>query len=342
MSKLTSLISAFIHTKIFWPMVAIDAILLFNLIFLPGFFEIEIKDGHLFGSTIDILNRATPLIIIALGLTLVIANEGIDISVGAVLAITASVVLTLIEIAPLWLAILAGFAVGVVCGMWNGMLVAYIGVQPMVATLILWVAGRGIAQLITGGQILTVYNDAYSYIGTGFLLGLPFAVFISVAVFTVLMLLKKRTAFGLFLETVGTNLTASKFVGIRHKRITFFTYVICGLCAGIAGIIVSSNVSSADANNAGLWIELDAILAVVIGGTSMRGGRFYLGGTVAGALFIQTITTTIYTMGIPPEVIMVLKAIAVIIVCLLQSEAFRMMFVRRRKQVTMYDQTLQN
>lgn len=333
MSPSRSLINTFIHSKIFWPMVAIAAILLFNFIFIPGFFNIEIKNGHLFGSTIDILNRATPLIIISLGLTLVIANESIDISVGAVLAITAAIVLTLIPIAPLWLAIVAGIGVGMACGMWNGMLVAYIGVQPMVATLILWVAGRGIAQLITGGQILTVYNDAYSFIGTGFLFGLPFAVFIAAAVFIILMLLKKRTAFGLFLETVGANLTSSKFVGIHHKRIIFFTYVICGLCAGLAGIIVSSNVSSADANNAGLWIELDAILAVVIGGTSMRGGRFYLGGTLAGALFIQTITTTIYTMGIPPEVIMVLKAVAVIIVCLLQSEAFRKMFVRKGKQV---------
>lgn len=333
MSKWASLSNVFIKSKIFWPVVSIAAILLFNFIFIPGFFDIEIKNGHLFGSIIDILNRATPLIIISLGLTLVIANEGIDISVGAILAITATTVLSLIPITSLWIAISAGIGIGVICGTWNGLLVAYIGVQPMVATLILWVAGRGIAQLITGGQILTVHNDAFSFIGTGFLLGLPFALFISLFVFIFLRLLKEKTAFGLFLETVGSNITSSKFVGISYKRIKFFTYIICGVCAAIAGIIVSSNVSSADANNAGLWIELDAILAVVIGGTSMRGGRFYLGATIAGALFIQTITTTIYAMGVSSEVIMVLKAIAVIVVCLLQSEAFRMMFIRKRKKV---------
>lgn len=143
---------------------------------------------------------------------------------------------------------------------------------------------------------------------------------------------KKRTALGLFLEATGTNKISSEYAGVEPRKIYLFVYAVCGLCAAIAGLLVSSNISSADANNAGLWIELDAILAVVIGGTSMRGGRFYLAGTVVGALFIQSLSTTIYSMGIPPERILVVKAFVVIVVSLLQSERFRELFQSRTKQ----------
>jgi galactofuranose transport system permease protein len=320
---LKQIINSFIQAKIFWPLVALLFLLLINFILIPGFFQIEVNNGHLFGSLIDILNRVIPLLVIAIGMTLVIAKEGIDISVGSVLAITAAAAAALLESTSVPIALIFAIVIGLICGLWNGLLIAYFEIQPMIATLILMTVGRGIAQLITGGQILTINNEAYGYIGKGFLLGLPFAIYIGLAVFGIIFFLKKKTALGLFLESIGSNMASSKFAGVQPKKIILIVYMVSGICAAIAGILVSSNVSSADANNAGLWIELDAILAVVIGGTSMRGGRFYLGGTVIGALFIQTLSTTIYSMGIRPEITMVIKAIVVISVCLLQSEEFR-------------------
>jgi galactofuranose transport system permease protein len=318
--------------KIFWPLVALAVLLLLNLFLLPGFFSIQIKDGHLFGSVIDILNRAMPLLIISLGMTMVIAKEGIDISVGSVLAISGALAAAMMENTSVWVALLAAVGVGIICGLWNGVLVSVLEIQPMVATLILLTVGRGIAQLITGGQILSIDNEIYQYLGSGFFLGLPFPIFIGAAIFLIMMYLKKRTAMGLFLESIGNNMTASKFAGIQPKKMILLVYTICGVCAAIAGIIVSANVSSADANNAGLWIELDAILAVVIGGTSMRGGRYFLGGTIIGAFFIQTLSTTIYSVGINPQIVMVVKAIVVILVCLFQSQEFRKLFLKFTKK----------
>ncbi|NOV01033.1 ABC transporter permease [Paenibacillus sp. LMG 31457] len=318
-----------IRSKLFWPAVGIALILVFNALFTPGFFHIRMQDGHLFGSLIDILNRGTPILIIALGMTLVIAKEGIDISVGSVLAIAASLAAFLLQKhVPFALALLAGLGIGVVCGYWNGLLVAKLKIQPMIATLILLTVGRGIAQLISGGKIITISDKAYRFVGGGYLFGVPFAVILAIVVFVVLHVITRKTAFGLFLESVGANRISSEFAGINATRIMISVYVICGFCAALAGIIVSSNITGADSNNAGLWFELDAILAVVIGGTSMRGGRFYLGGTVLGALFIQTLTTTIYTLGVPSESVMVVKAIVIILVSLVQSDVLREMLSR--------------
>jgi simple sugar transport system permease protein len=207
--------------------------------------------------------------------------------------------------------------------MWNGMLVARVGMQPIIATLILMVAGRGAAQLITNGQIITIYYQPYFFIGNGFLLGIPFSLYIVAAVLTVLLLLTHRTALGLFIEAVGINPTASRFSALSSRAIIFWVYAFCGLCAGIAGLIISSNVKSADGNNAGLLLELDAILAVTLGGTSLAGGRFSIVGSLIGALIIQTLTYTIYSIGVPPEVNLVVKSIVVFLVMLLQSETFR-------------------
>ena len=291
----------------------------------PSFLSITMKDGHLFGNTIDILNRAAPLILISIGMTLVIATQGIDISVGSIIAISAALSATVIvDGGSVPLAILIGIVSGALCGIWNGFLVSYIGVQPMVGTLILYIVGRGIAQLITGGQILTFTSKDFIFIGTGYIL-LPVAIFIALIVAFIMYILIRRTALGLFIESIGVNSNSCKFAGIQSKKVVFSLYVICGMLAGIAGIILCSNIKSADANNVGLWLELDAILATVIGGTSMSGGRFYLGGTVVGALFIQTLTTTIYSLGVAPEITLVVKAIVVIVVCIIQSPEFRKM-----------------
>jgi len=322
--------------KLFWPIVALLLLLLFNFVFVKDFFSIEIRDGHLFGSLIDIINRAAPLLLLATGMTLVIATGGIDISVGSVLAISGAIAASLIggkmvfvnghqeyvSLFPMWFAILAALGIALLCGFWNGLLVGRLGIQAMVATLILLTAGRGIAQLITDGQIITVYYKPFFYIGGGYLCGLPFSIFIAAAIIGLVLLLVKKTAFGLFLESIGSNRIASRFSGLNVQKVTYICYLISGLCAGIAGLIISSEVKAADANNAGLFIEMDAILAVVLGGNSMAGGRFTIIGSVIGALIVQTLTTTIYAIGVPSQVTMVVKAIAVIVICLIQSKGF--------------------
>lgn len=318
-----------IKSKLFWPIVVLVFILLFNLFFDPSFFIIEVKNGHLTGSLIDIINRGAPLILISIGMTLVIATKGIDLGVGSVIAMSGAIAAVTVtggnqaSLMPLFLAIALALGLSVLTGVWNGVLVSRVGVQPIVATLILMVAGRGVAQLITNGQITTVYYDPYKFIGGGYLFMLPFSVFIVAIVLITAFYLTRKTAIGLFIESVGANPDASRLSGINAKNIILMVYIFSGLCAGVAGLILSSNVASADGNNAGLWYELDAILAVVIGGTSLMGGRFYLMGTVIGALIIQSLTTTIYSIGLPPEINLVIKAIVVLIVCLLQSPEFR-------------------
>ena len=315
---------------LFWPLAVLAALLLFNLLYDPSFFSIRVQGGHLYGSLIDILNFGSPLILVAIGMTLVIATKGIDLSVGSIVAISGAIAcLTISKGADqnsaslLITAIVLALVLTVALGLWNGFLVANIGIQPIIATLILMVAGRGIAQLITSGQIITVNSDKYEFLGAGWLLMLPFSIFVVILMFIISVLVTRKTALGMFIESVGCNPTASRLAGIRSKSVIIAVYMFCGLCAGIAGLLLSSNVSSADGNNAGLWYELDAILAVVIGGTSLNGGRFYLSGTLVGALIIQTLTTTIYMIGVPPEITLVVKAFVVFIVCLIQSEAFR-------------------
>ncbi|HLL69505.1 MAG TPA: ABC transporter permease [Micromonosporaceae bacterium] len=330
MTKITSY-------KVFWPLVMLAALIALNVIFTDDFLSIQVRDGHLYGSLIDILRVGAPLMLVSLGMTLVIATGGIDLSVGSIVAISGALACLHISQAPdqnglvmVATAIGLGLGIAAILGLWNGILVARAGIQPIIATLVVLVAGRGIAQLITEGQIITINSSPYKLIGAGYWLTLPISILISLAFFALTAALTRRTSLGLLLESVGGNAEASRLVGIRSRSLVLMVYLFSGLCAGIAGLMVSSNVSSADGNNAGLWIELDAILAVVIGGTSLFGGRFYLTGTVVGALLIQTLTTTVYTLGVPPETSLVFKAVVVMIVCLVQAPAFRAKVFRRR------------
>ncbi|HYN94843.1 MAG TPA: ABC transporter permease [Pilimelia sp.] len=328
--------TALTRHRLFWPVAMLAALLLSNLLRGPGFFAIRIQDGHLYGSLIDILANAAPIMIISLGMTLVIATGGIDLSVGSLVAISGALACLHISRQPdqnamvvVVTAIAIAIGVSVVLGLWNGVLVAGAGIQPIIATLILMVAGRGVAQLITGGQIINVTSTPYKVIGSGFIATLPFAFVLVAAIYALASVIIRRSALGMLVEAVGGNPEASRLVGIRSKTLLIGVYVVSGLCAGVAGLIVSSDVLSADGNNAGLWFELDAILAVVIGGTALTGGRFSLAGTLIGALVIQTLTTTIYSMQVTPQTILVYKAVVVLMVCLLQSPTFRAKVFRR-------------
>ena len=326
---------SFTSSSLFLPVVALAVLVIFNAIFVDGFFSIQItEDGRLFGRIIDILNRSSSLIILSLGMTLVIATSGIDISVGAVVAISAAVVCTLIggrgdgvAETPMFLAILAAVGIGVLCGLWNGLLVAKFKIQAVVAALILMTAGRGIAQLMTEGQIITVYYKPFAYI-SGVIPGMPLPtnIFIALAMVLLVVIVMKKTSIGLFVQSVGINATAAKHVGINVTMVLFLVYAFSGFCAGVSGLIESSFIRAADANNAGLNMEMDAILAVALGGTLLSGGKFYLGGSVIGAITIQTLTTTMYAMGISADQLPVVKAIAVIIICLIQSNKARELF----------------
>ncbi|WP_169984740.1 ABC transporter permease [Microbispora sp. H10836] len=327
----------FLKHRLFWPLVILVALLALNLFFTDNFFKVQMKEGHLYGSLIDIVRFGAPLILVSLGMTLVIATSGIDLSVGSVVAIAGALACLRISdlsdqnsVSGVLGAVGLALVLSVVLGAWNGFLVAGIGIQPIIATLILMVAGRGLAQLITDGQITTVNSSPYKLIGGGYWLTLPFGIIIVAVVLALTAFLTRRLALGLLIESVGGNAEASRLAGISARGVLITVYAFCGLCAGIAGLMISSNVSSADGNNAGLWIELDAILAVVIGGTSLAGGRFSLSGTVLGALIIQTLTTTIYSIGVPPETTLLFKALVVTVVCLIQSPAFRAKVFQRR------------
>ncbi|WP_235934350.1 ABC transporter permease [Paramicrobacterium chengjingii] len=313
-------------SRLFWPVAMLVALAIIDVIVFPGFFTIQIREGALYGSVIDILRNGAPTLMIAIGMTLVIATKGIDLSVGSVCAIAGAVAAAIIlgspnpdSVATTVIAIATAIAVSLVLGIWNGALVAVLGIQPIVATLILMTAGRGIAMLITKGQIITVSSDSFRYLGSGVVFGIPFAVIAAIITVAIAGALTRRTALGLFIESTGINPRASRMAGIRARGLLILVYVFCALCSAVAGLILTSSQTAADANNTGLFIELDAILAVVIGGTSLMGGRYSLWGTVVGALVIQTLVTTVYTVGIPPIVTMVFKAAVVTAVCLLQS-----------------------
>ena len=216
--------------------------------------------------------------------------------------------------------------------MWP-LLIGKLKLQPIIATLILMVAGRGIAQLITGARLLTTGYPPFLAIGRSYLLGLPLPVFLWIGVFAIIWFVSKRTALGMFIESVGINPSASRYSGLNSKNIILLAYVISSICAGIAGIIYASRIGVADANNAGLYYELDAILAVVIGGTSMSGGKFSLGGSLVGALIIRTIITTVYYFGIAAEATMVFRAAVVVVVIILQSEPVIKRFSQRKDKV---------
>ena len=318
--------------RLFLPIVCLVAVLLVNLITTPGFFKISINNGVLYGYIVDVVNRASELVILAVGMTLVTAaSGGQDISVGAVMAVAAAVCCQILSggevsvtelAAPMGLAIIAAILASALCGAFNGFLVAKMNIQPMVATLILYTAGRGIGQLITAGQITYVRVESYKAMG-GFLGPIPTPVIFAVAAVIVAYLVLNKTALGMYIESVGINSHASRLIGLNSTRIKFLTYVICGALAGLAGIVASSRIYSADANNIGLNLEMDAILAVALGGNILSGGKFSLMGSVIGAYTIQALTTTLYAMSVPSDQLPVYKAIVVIIIVVLQSPVYK-------------------
>lgn len=347
-SSLHSRLKRIVGLQLFLPITAMAAVVAFSVFVIPNFLEFKIVNGVFYGYIIDVVNRASELVILALGMTLVAAaSAGADISVGAVSAVSGAVCIVLLRpeagiykvdsyAVPYMVAIVVGCLVGAACGAWNGFLVSRLRIQPMVATLILFTAGRGFAQLLTDGQQIAVNVPSFQYLGFA-IPGVPIHTPILVTgffVFITWFVLRKLTTFGLYIQSVGINSKASRVVGLKSKLIIFLAYLFCGLCAGIAGMIATSRVHNIDANNAGLYWELDAILAVALGGNSLGGGKFSLAGSVIGAYTIQLLTTSLYALQVPADQLYIYKAIVIIIIVSLQSPELAKLFRSRRIRST--------
>lgn len=335
------------RSKLAWAVIAELAILAVAGILRPDFFRIEYNatTGMFYGSMVDIINRSSEITIIAMGMTMVIALGGTDISVGALVAVAGAFALKLLRwdvteyptpgdytIYPFVLVILVPLAVCTLMGLFNGILIGKFRLEPIIATLILMVAGRGIAQIATNGKQFTTGYTPFRFIGQGSLFGLPFPIILAVVICAAVMIFVRRTAFGTFVESVGINPSASRVTGLKSGKIIIIVYTLTGFLSGVAGLIYSSRISSCDSNNAGVNYEMDAILAVVLGGTSMTGGKFSLTGTIIGSLIIRTITTLVYYFGITSESIMAFKAVIILVVIIIQSEPVRKRLAVRKSR----------
>ncbi len=309
-----------------------------------SFFKITLQQTTsngtiLYGRIIDILNRGSEAALLALGMTLVVsASAGTDISVGSVMSLCASFCCMLLAgygvsstndlAVPLIVGVIAGILMGCLCGAFNGLLVARLNIQPMVATLILYSAARAIGLLVCNDLIVYIRNDSFGFFGS-FLGPIPTPIIITAICIAILALVLKKTALGMYIQSVGINSKASRIAGLNSKMIIHLAYIVCGLFAGIAGIVASSRITSADSNNIGLYLEMDAILAVALGGNSLGGGKFSLAGSIIGAYTIQAITTTLYALGVSTNQAPVFKAIIVILIVAIQAPPVKA-YMRKR------------
>lgn len=338
--------ASIMRSKITWAAIAEILILIVCLIVRPDFFNISYQPstGMLYGSIIDIINRSSEITIIAMGMTLVLALGGTDLSVGALVAVSGAFALKLLRwdvtiyntpgdysVYPFILVIIAPLLTCILMGCFNGFLVGQLQLQPIIATLILMVSGRGVAQILTNGKQFTTLYSPFRWIGQGSALFLPTPIIISVIVVAAVMIFVRKTAFGTFVEFVGINRSASRLSGINAKKVIMIVFALTGFLSGIAGLIYSSRIMSCNSNNAGLNYETDAILAAVIGGTNMAGGKFSLAGTIIGSIIIRTIVTFVYYFGISAEATMAFKALIIAVVIVLQSEPVRNWMSKRTK-----------
>lgn len=319
------------NTQLLIPLIAISVIILFNLIRDPSFFSVTLTTNNLgntvlTGNLISILNGASELAILAMGMTIVTAaTGGQDISVGAAAAIAGSVFVKVLRAGDITgvtiiLAFLACCVVAMLFGTFNGTLVAIFKIQPMIATLILYTAGRSIAYWINGGATPTVSSPIINAIG-GFIPGIPIPtpIFIVILCGIVFALLFKFTTLSLYTQSVGINQQAARLNGINTIGVKLVSFIILGLCVAIAGCISVSRLGLINHETILIDIEMDAILAVAIGGNSLGGGKFKLSGSILGAYTIQALTTTLYAMRVPSTSIRAYKAVVIILIVVLGS-----------------------
>ncbi|ADV66081.1 ABC transporter permease [Deinococcus maricopensis] len=299
------------------PLIALAALLLFNALFTPNFLTVQTLNVN--------LTQVATIVIVGVGMTLVIATGGIDLSVGALMAISGALAPLLFLHPPLGnaaLGVALAFTVPVLTagafGLFNGALITRFGIQPFIATLVLFIAGRGIAQVLTNGQLQTFTNPAFQYVGLGRPLGVPFQVILMLLIVALFAWVLARTVFGRHVLAVGGNERAARLAGVPVARVKLAVYGLLGLLSGLAGLIVIAINSSSDANQVGLNMELDAIAAVAVGGTALTGGRATIIGTLLGALVIQLIRYTLLARGIPDAAALVVKAVIILFAVYIQ------------------------
>ncbi|OIU85235.1 ABC transporter permease [Microbacterium sp. AR7-10] len=338
MKNATTVWRDLIHKPFFWGIIAIVALLLLNVLKDPGYLALTVNpnNGHLVGNVIDILRQAAPIMMIAIGMSLVIATAGIDLSVGSLMAVAGAVSMEFLRstdgtsAGSALAAVGLSLAITALLGAVNGVLVAYVGLQPFIATLVLMLAGRGIAKVITGGQNTAASNDTYRWIANGYVVGIPVVFLLAVAIVIAVAWVVRRSALGLMIEAIGINPRASRMAGIKPKGLLLTAYILSGVLAGIAGVMSVGSVMTVDISRTGYQLELDAILAVVIGGASLMGGKFSLSGAFVGALLIATLDKTVLFLGVSSSATPAFKATVIIVICLLQSERVRAWFRRGR------------
>ena len=319
------------NSQLLIPLIAIALLVIFNLFRDPSFFSVSIASNNrgdpvLQGNLISILTGASELVILSMGMTLVTAaSGGQDISVGALAAIAGSMFVKVLKsgtVTPglIIAAFLACCAVAMVFGAFNGTLVSVFGIQPMIATLILFTSGRSIAYWINGGATPTIENATINAIGS-FIPGIaiPTPILIVAAMGILFALLFRFTALGMYIQTVGINQSAARLNGINPVGIKLLTFILLGICCAVSGVIGVSRLGLINHETLLINIEMDAILAVAIGGNNLGGGKFKMIGSVLGAYAIQALTITLYAMKVPSTDVKAYKAIVIIILVVIGS-----------------------
>lgn len=333
-----SRLKALVRTPWFWGLVGIVLLLTLNSLKDPTYLAIGINPttGQVAGNVLDILRVSAPIIMIALGMTFVIATSGIDLSVGSVMAVGGAVAMVTLNslgqpdsVGAMFTAIGLSILIGVVLGLVNGFLVSVVGLQPFITTLVMMLAGRGIARVVTGGQNTNAENAPFRALANSQFLGLPLSFVLAVVIVVLVALVMRRTALGLMIESIGINPHASRLAGIRPRPILIAVYVLSAALASIGGLFTVSEVMTVDVSGTGYQMEMDAILAVVIGGTSLAGGKFSIVGSTIGALLIATLNKTVLFLGVSAAATPAFKAVVIVALVLLQSERVRSLALRR-------------
>lgn len=306
----------------FGVLAALALLILLNIAITPNFLSWQ---------TLNInLTQVCTIVIVAVGMTLVIASGGIDLSVGSLMAIAGAlaplIFMGKIIVLPApWVGVALAFVVPVAVaacfGLFNGWLVTRWSVQPIVATLVLFIAGRGIAQVMTNGNLQVFREPSFQFIGFGRVLGIPFQVVLMLVIVAAAAYVLRRTVFGRQVLAIGGNPEAARLAGMPIRRVVCSVYVIAGALAGVAGLIVIARNSASDANLVGLGMELDAIAAVAVGGTALTGGRATVIGTLIGALVIQLVRYTLLANGVPDAAALIVKAALIVLAVWIQRRA---------------------
>ena len=291
--------------------VALGLLVLVNLAITPNFLSVD----NLRTQAVQVV----PVLVVALGMALVIGTKGVDLSVGSVMALATAMLPMYLGYGPV-VAVVICLAVGAAAGLLNGSLVAFVGVQPIVATLALLVGGRGLALVISGGQLREVRNPEIRELGAGSVFGVPYTVLVAVVLVVLVSLLVSRTTFGRQLVAVGGNPKAAEFAGLPVRRVLLGVYVLCAVLAAVAGVLATARLTASDPSRLGELIELSAITAVVVGGTPLSGGRVRVLGTVAGAVLMQLITATLIKNDVPASVAQMAQALIIVAAVLVQRE----------------------